>query len=666
MTADILVVAALVLVPGVGAALAFARPGEISIEMRIALAFGLGYAIVAGSAALLALAHAFIRPAFVGTIVAATVAVWAFALRRASPRAHASAFREQAREAPLALLVGLGLLLAVAVTRPLYPAEKSLVIRSSWRYWADSLEAAAAGHVPDMTHQWGTEFPATVSKLVVNSFGGGVSMLLGPDPLPAMQAILVVTTIGVVAALLALGRELGLGIFAPLLPVLVVLVPDRLPLAHELTNDLTFYTAEDMGRLGAFSTLLVGIYAVRRRSRAAAVLTGLLFAVAGLTHLIPTLVAGLILLLYTLGAVILDRGLLRPALVTGAIAAVVFGGAYVAAIGASGGDIGWEGAAGETPSAIPSTIDPSRSFSRGALVLKQPQEDGFLVPPAELLSRLGSKAVDHPVRGPTTVAGLVLVVLLSVALVAAVRSFLPVALIVCGLSFTLLAVAALFSYHFDTVVPGDWGTRRLYGYVAFVPALLAPALLVVLTRPLTRRSDAVLAGLTLIVGLVAVGAVIARIPPDRSLARAEAGRSVIDRVAETVPCGARMLSNARTAGTWEATTGRRALTEGHALFLRPEVLDRALPVLIKANEFFDHPARNRGFLDEQRIDYLVVVEPDVWVGTSGQRAPHEGDAEAIAALPGVHPVVRDRWVSIFAVGEERVEQGSPPPRWCPL
>ena len=134
-----------------------------------------------------------------------------------------------------------------------------------------------------------------------------------------------------------------------------------------------------------------------------------------------------------------------------------------------------------------------------------------------------------------------------------------------------------------------------------------------------------LAGLTLVVGLLAVGAVIDRVPGDRSLARAEAGLTVIDRVAETVPCGARMLSNARTAGAWEATTGRRAVTEGHALFLRPEVLDEVLPVDRSGRTSSSaDPAKNREFLDEQGIDYLVVVEPNVWVGTSGLRLPARG------------------------------------------
>ena len=250
MTFEIAVVAALLLVPGVGAALAFAAPGAISIEMRIALAFGLGYGIVAGSAALLALAHVFTRPVVRRNGRAGHG--WPsglVALRRASPRAHLTALREPGTEGALRPRGRPG----AAPGRRRHAAA----LPGGERAWPSARPGGTGptpwrrrqpGHVPALTQQWGTEFPATVSKVVLNSFGGGVSMLLGPDPLPAMQAILVVTTVGIVAALLALGRELGLGVFAPLLPVLVVLVPEWLPLPHEITNDLTYYTAEDIGR----------------------------------------------------------------------------------------------------------------------------------------------------------------------------------------------------------------------------------------------------------------------------------------------------------------------------------------------------------------------------------------------------------------------------------
>jgi hypothetical protein len=665
VTFAILVVSALVLVPGIGASLAFAPPGAVLIETRIALVFGLGYALVAGTATLLALVHAFELWVFVLVVVLVTVAVWIVALRRASPREHLTAFRSQAREAPFVLAAGLALLLAVALTRPLWPAASSLSIRSSWRYWADALEVAAAGHIPAQTQQWGTEFPTTVSKAVLNSFGGGVSLLSGPNPFPAMQAILVLTAVGLVAAVLALGRELGLGVFAPLVPAIAVLTPAALPVSEEIANNLRNYTAESMGRMAAFSVLLAGIYAVRTDGRKSAVIAGLAFAAAGLTHLIPTLIAGLILLLYGLASVLVKRSLFKSFLVTGAIMAAVFGVTYVAVIGTSGGDLGFQRATGASESSLPPDIDPTASFGRGKLVAKEPQDSGFLLSPGELVRRYGEETFDRALATRYTVLALAALALASVVMVLAMRSLFPLAFIAWGLGATLLAVAALFSYRFDTLVPGDWGARRLYHYAGLIPALVVPGLLEALTRPLIRRRAVVAAGLAVFCGVLAVAAAIDRIP-NRSLPYAKAGLAAIDRVAETVPCDARMLSNARTAGAWEATTGRRAVTEGHAVFLRPEVMDRILPVLIGANEFFSDPAANRSFLEEQRIEYLVVVEPHVWVGTTGPRTPHKGDADAIAALPGVEPIVRDRNVSIFKVGSNGGATATAIPRRCPL
>ena len=187
MIAAILLVGALVLVPGAGASLALAPPGEITVEGRIGLAFGLGYGVVAGVATALALAHVFSRPAFIVGVILATIGVWLLALRRAPAREHAAKLAEQARETPFVLGAGLALLLAVAVTRLFYPIENSLAIRSAWRYWADGLEVASAGHIPTTAAQWGIGDPATVSKLVLNNFEGGVSYFLGPSRSPRCE-----------------------------------------------------------------------------------------------------------------------------------------------------------------------------------------------------------------------------------------------------------------------------------------------------------------------------------------------------------------------------------------------------------------------------------------------------------------------------------------------
>jgi hypothetical protein len=236
-----------------------------------------------------------------------------------------------------------------------------------------------------------------------------------------------------------------------------------------------------------------------------------------------------------------------------------------------------------------------------------------------------------------------------------------------GLLAAILAAALYFSYRYETLIPGVFGVRRLYDYAALVPALLVPTVLEAITALFARRRETVAAVVAVGVGVLTIGAAVALIPRDRSPRSAAGGGAVIDRVAEVIPCDARMLANARTAGTWEATTGRRALTEGMAPFLRPEVLKRVLPVLVGANAFFHDPAAHRGFLAQERVQYLVVVKPRVWFGWGDSgRAPAEGDADAIASLPNVHAVVRDPAVTIFAVGSSTAPAGGVQPRRCPL
>ena len=669
MTAAILVVAALLLVPGVGAALALAGPGTISIEGRIGLAFGLGYTLVAGVAILLALAHVFTQPVFIAGVVVATVAAWALALRRASLRAHAAALRDQAREAPYTLAAGLSLLIAVAVAWRLHPPELNLAVRPAWRYWADGLEVAAAGHVPAETEHWGIEIPTTVSKVVLNAFEGGVSFLLGADPLPPMHGILAVAAVGMAAALLALGRELGLGVFAPLVPALSMLVPQDLPLSDAIANHLKWYSAEDVGRMVALCALLVGVYAVRTRSSwAVFVVAGVVFAFAALTHGIPALVAGVMLLFYAVGSVAMEWAALRRVLKGGAAAVAAGAVCYLGILGLSGGDLGFQRAAsGGALSGFPPDVDATRSFTRGELSPPPPRPEGhFLIGPSQIVARYATAIIDHAGRARTGALVLGLLGVATVVLVLRVRSFLPLAAVVWGLAGATLAISLFFSYRYETQVPGDFGPRRLNEYSVLLPALLVPALLEAVARPLARRRRLVVALLALAVGVVSIGAAVARIPPHRSKDRTEAGLAVIDRVRNVVPCDSRMLVNWRTAGTWEATTGRPAVTEGMAPFLRPEVMERVLPILLGANDFFDDPEANRGFLSRQRIDYLVVVDPGVRIGTHSGRAPEPDDAESVAALPDVQPVFRGRWVTIFAVGAEAASRAGEQPGRCPL
>ncbi len=667
MTVAVAVVAALLLVPGAGAALALAPPGRIAIETRIALAFGLGYGILAGVATLLAVARVFHLPTFVAAIVVATAAVWALALRRASLREHASALAGQAREAPFALAAGLALLLAVAVSRSFYSPRLNLGIAAPWRYWADGLEVAAAGRVPPESAQWGTEIPTTVSKVVLNSLEGGVSFLLGADPLEPMHGILSVVAVGLVAALLALGRELGLGLFAPLVPALSVLAPQGLPFANELAGDLQTFKAENMGRLAGVCALLLAMLVVQGRAgRVVAAVAGLLFGVAALTHLVAALVALAAGLLYALAVVLLDRSRLRDAVRAGAVVALVVGVSYVATLALAGGDLGFQRAAqGGGFQAFPATVDPTRSFAQARMVRRRADEESLYIPAPTLARTLVRDAVGaHPTaRLGLVMLGALAIAALLVALLA--RPLVPLAVVACGLPLVLLAVGLFFSYRYTTWIPANFGPRRMYDYAALSPALLFPAGLEAIVRSIAGSRRWVLGGAALAAGALAVTAVVDGVPRDRSLPAAEAGLTAIDGVAEVVPCDGRLLVNARTAGSWEALTGRTAVTEGMAPYLRPEVLETVLPVVVGARQFFAEPAANARFLERQAIDYVIVLEQGVWVGSPAGTIFRETDAAAVASLPGLSRVAEGPNVTVYAVGPGDVAFTGQPSR-CAL
>jgi hypothetical protein len=665
VTAAILLCFALLLGPGVGAALLVGAPGAMTIESRLALAFGLGYALVACVATLLALAHVLSRPAFIGCVVLVTAGVWALAFLRASPRAHLSALRSQARDEPFALASGLVLLLAVALIRPFYPAELNLSIAAPWRYWADGLEVAAAGSVPAETGQWGTEIPTTVSKVVFNAFEGGVSFILGPDPLQPMHGILGVTAVGLTAALLAVGRELGLRLLAPLVPVLALFLPAWLPFSRDFAVDLDTYKAENVGRMVAFCAVVAGIAYVRGRDRPAlASVAGALLAVAGLTHLVPALMGGLMLALYGISAFLMDRCLRRHLLVGVGVTAAVFAVTYLGILGLAGGNVGFQGATSPAPfTDLPPDIDPTSSFGAQRLV-QTTHEERFYISPRDLLQRLASQAV--PIAGLAGLAGLVFAALAAatIGMVLGERALLPLAIVSWGVAATLLAVGLLFSYRYGTQIPANFGPRRLFGYVTILPALVVPGALEAAARLLTRRNSLALAVLPLVAGALAIGAVAARIP-ERWLPRAELGLAVVDRVADVVPCGARMLPNARTAGSWEALTGRRSIIEGMAPYLRPEVMAHVLPLLVDAREFFRQPRANLDLLAREQVEYVVFVRPGPWVGTAGG-IPSDGDLGALASLPHLRPVLEDPLVSVFAVGDQSSAEAGRLPRRCPL
>ena len=245
--------AGLVLVPGVGAMLAVYPPGRAGLATRIALAFALGYAVVGLTATALVIAHVLSSSSFLIALTAVTVALWALALGRGRPGEHLAAMREELADDRLAIAAGLVVLLAIAVVRLRSSPLLDFQMFGPWRYWADGLELADAGQVPAQSLQWGALYTPAISKLVLNSFHAGSSYLLGASPLPAMGALLWVASTGLAAGLWALGRELGLRLLSPLLPLLTLTL-----LNDELRRNLDVYTAENVGRMVAVCGLVVG------------------------------------------------------------------------------------------------------------------------------------------------------------------------------------------------------------------------------------------------------------------------------------------------------------------------------------------------------------------------------------------------------------------------
>ncbi|HYU56741.1 MAG TPA: hypothetical protein VEO00_01655, partial [Actinomycetota bacterium] len=196
-----------VLVPGLGATLALWRPGEVGLPTRMALAAGFGYAIWALIAFALAMLHALRAPVLVPLMAAATAGLWWFGLRRGSLAAHVRAVRDEVRADPWTMVAGLLVLIGLAVVRGTYSSLLDLRGASPFRYWADGLEIADGGRIPDLTLQWGMAMVPTVSKVMLNAFNASASFVLGTNALHALGPLLWLSSVGLATAFWALGRE---------------------------------------------------------------------------------------------------------------------------------------------------------------------------------------------------------------------------------------------------------------------------------------------------------------------------------------------------------------------------------------------------------------------------------------------------------------------------
>jgi len=655
--ASLLAVLAVVLLPGAGATLAAFRPGTLRIETAVALCFGLGYAAAALTATVLAIADVIGRASFAAALAAVTIALWAAAFRWRSPRAHVRALAAEWRSCRWTVAPGLAGLTVFALEKLRLEPASFMSNEAAWRYWGDGTEILQAGGVPGSTLQWGLHIPTTVSKVVLNSFEAGVISVAPHGVLPTITAMVWLGGVGLFAALLALGRALGLRALSVGVPALVLAVPVAAPINSEFTQDANVYRVETLGRMAAACAAVIAIGIVRGRLglREAAVAGVLLGAAAG-THLIPVVVFGIFLVSYIAAALVAGRDrrrrlgrIARAGGVTAVITLVI----WLAALGASGGDLGFQRARGSGGyPGFPVTLDPTKSFEVIKRTHPKGRRTGWAIPPA----RVGEVALtsvfeDLQITTPRRDYAALLLLALASAYAAwrRRRTLGPVIFASWATGLTLAALGLYFSHRYRTFVPATFGPRRLFEYgilfaaIAGVAALSAIARTAVAAAARGRRHGLRRAGAAAVaVAAVALAGFTA--PPGVSADEA-AGLRVMSAVERTVPCNARILVNVRTAGSFEVLARRISVDEGMAPYLRPTVLRRVLPIVLGAHRFFRDPIGNRAFIENQHVDVVVAV---AGARVGGRAMLKRGRRGVLDDVPWLRPLLVNREVAIYA------------------
>jgi hypothetical protein len=656
----VLIVALLVLVPGVGAALALWRPRELSLPTRVAVSFGLGLVVVGGVAFALAAARAFHPATFLVALAVATGTLWTVALRRHGPAEWWTALRRQSAADRWPIAVGLAALGMFALVRLLYSPLVHLWDPTAWRYWADGVEIAVAGRVPGLVVQYGGLTVPVVNKALLSGLGAGVSVAIGREALPALGALLWISSVAVFAALWSLGWELGLRRAAVLVPLL--LVANELFLDRELSTDLHAFKAEIVGRAVAFCGVAVAVRAVRDLDRwKDAVAAGALLGAAAVIHAVPTFVAAVLVLWYAVARLALGGRVAAVCVRVLAVAAVcvAVGGAVLLA---SGGDAALGGAASdESAAAFGPDFDPTRFLSQGIDVVPRPGPHPWAMAPARVAERYTSAALG--IGGPPGAAAAVATGVLALGGLAAALALLlrgpppirAVGLVAWGTAATLVALSWALTFR-TLFVPATFGLRRLFDYSS-LPVVLGIGVGVELALDLVARRRSVRVASVALAASVAVAA--AALLPSALPPRAPAGadRAVLAAfgwLRSHTGCDATILADQHTEGVFEALTGRVAVLEGATPYLRPELLPKVVARLLDARAFFEDPSADPTFPQREGATYVVVLREGN-VGYPLARATDEAGLDGLSSLRGVYRS------PAMVVYEVRASGGAPPP-----
>ena len=695
--APILLLAALLLVPGLGLTFALQPPGSASLPVRVALAFAFGYASIAFISFALALLHALTLSVFLGAAAVFTVAVWALALRRG--KEHLRALGRDLRLEWTRYVTFLAVLAGILLVRITYEPTVNFV-PTTLRYWADGVEIADAHGIPSTTLQWGQLLRPTTSKVVLNTFDASMSFVLGRGPLVPTGALLFVASLALVFGGYALAEELGFRMLAPVLPVLLFV--NDLVGNTELTSDLRQNIAENWGRLVMIAALVLAVRALKpskdveaaeaeaagsdaveigeRRTRASplreASAAGVMFGVAAGTHLIPTVVGLAFAGGYAFMRMILDHGVVKV-LKTSTVALVV---AFLVAgvvLVLPKGDLGFQGAGGDkgyealrTELGLPPTFDPTLYLVFGNV---DKASQAYPYSPKNVLSDYAYQALNRNAREESVQRlGLVkalLPTLLALAGVLILLAFGDADLrAVAGTSvifmLLLLGAAVAFAARYDVYALETFGNRRLFNYVPIPFALVVIGVGELCLRWLGRAVGSprrrrwvqpVVAGV-LSVAVAAVVMPSARAPELR-INGAATDLALVDWLAQHDPCDGRILADRRTLATFEAFDGRPGVLEGMGPHVRPDVLAIALKELFRAGYFFQDPAAGLSYLHEKGVAY--VVETYHIIG--GWRRLQTPDPAAMAKVPFLKKVFGNVAGTIYEVADFKPNPKLPKP-----
>ena len=647
--------------PGLGALVALFRPGNLDLVTQTAVVLALGYGVTAAIAFALAATDLLEPASFLAALTAATAGLWFLGARRSSPRRWLKQAAQDFRADPLALGTGFGVILAIVLVRLTVSPLLNFYASSPFRYWADGVEIATGGGIPELAIHWGSGYPPTISKSFFNSFNAGAAFVLGDDPLVALGALLWIVSVGLAIAFWSLGRELGLRLTAPLLPLL--LLASSLVFQFELTRDLEALKAELLGRLVALGGLALAISALRERRGGGELLApGLLFGAAAATHLASSVVFGAMLALYAFSLLLRDGGAGRILARVGAIAVVgvvVVSGVFLLARG----DAGLQGLTGREPyDPVYGTFDPTAKFAFDRLSTWGGAPGPWYAPPSELVRMYLAESFGIPrtdKRSPPLYFLGGAFVALGVALALAGRAvrwpadLKPLTLVAPGMVVVLLCASLSFSYRFQTFVPAMTGARRVVDYGAIPVVLLALVLLELAIRALRRfgpRVPALAAG-ALAVALAAV--LLPRVPPPAEGLRAATGtvRALV-WIRSNTPCRARIVANRPTEGIFEAMTGRVGVLEGMAPYFRPRMLEQVLALQDEAQAFLADPLLNVDFLTKRDIDFVVLAGA---IPFENARVIPSAPLSQFARLPALELAYSASGVDIFRVGARRVD-----------